>query len=43
MIDLEKLPFLMKKNPKKRFFGNKVKNKDIWMRIASYIEMVWYG
>ena len=27
---------------KKHFFGNKAKNKDKWMGIASDIEMVWY-
>ena len=37
MIDLEKLPFIVKK---KHFFGNKARNK--WLGNASDIEMVWY-
>ena len=28
---------------KKPFFGNKAKNKDKWMGIASDNEMVWYA
>ena len=39
MIDFEKLPFLMKKIVQKHIFGNKIRNKEKWMRIASYIEI----
>ena len=37
------ITLLMKKmTTKKHIFDTKAKNKDKWMGIVSYIEMIWY-